>query len=129
VSGSARVLDTSALLAYASAESAIVPATLAAAAERGMKVIIPVTCVAEAYQSASAEAALMLDLLCALPTTETTALEPGDGVTVGGIAKFAGRLGLAHACLITMSERLPVMTADTAAALKIVKDEQLVWNI
>jgi hypothetical protein len=129
VTGTARVLDTGALLSYAAGESAVVGATLLAAAERGLSVAVPVTCVAEAYQSASAEVALMLDLLFSLPAVRVVALQPADGATVGGIAKAAGRLGLAHACLITMVERIAVMTAEPATALEIIEDYQLVWGV
>ncbi len=124
-----RVLDTGALLAYATQKSAVVSATLVVAAEQGFKIAAPVTCVAEAYQEASAEAALMLDLLRGLPPIRLLGLAAGDGVTVGGIARFAGRLGLAHACLIAMGERIAVMTTEPATALKIIRDDQLVWGV
>jgi hypothetical protein len=124
-----RVLDTGAMLAYARQGSPTVSATLLVAADQDYAVGIPVTCVAEAYQQASAEEALMLDLLCALPAVQVLSLEHSDGPTVGGIAKFAGRLGLAHACLITMGERIAVVTAEPEAALKVIGDDQLIWGL
>jgi hypothetical protein len=129
VTGTARVLDTGALLSYAAGESTVVGATLLAAAEQGLTVAVPVTCVAEAYQRAPEDVALMLDLFFSLPAVRVAVLEAADGVTVGGIAKAAGRLGLAHACLITMVERIAVMTADPATAMEIIQDYHLVWGV
>jgi hypothetical protein len=125
----ARVLDTTALVAYAGQLSTLVPATLAAAAEHGRTVGVPVACVAEAYQQVSADAALLLDLLCALPPVRVLDLAAADGPMVGGIARFAGRIGLAHACLVTLAERVPVMTADTAAARRVIGEDDLIWPV
>jgi hypothetical protein len=47
-----------------------------------------------------------------------TAVVP-DAPAIGGLARFLGTLGMAHACLLAAVLRVPLMTAEPALAGKI----------
>ncbi|MEU8075609.1 hypothetical protein AB0B31_09160 [Catellatospora citrea] len=123
-----RVLDTGALLAYAQRSDPQVVYQLAFCADLGRSMISSVLCVAEAYQQADSEAADLLDVLLELPTVEVVECRPQDGFMVGTIAKRAGRLSLAHSCLLVLSEDVPLMTRDGAGA-RTVLDEPMIWTV
>lgn len=123
-----RVLDTGALLAYAERSDPHVAYQLAFCADLGRSMLVSVLCVAEAYQRAASEAADLLDVLLELPTVEVAECRPQDGFMVGTIAKRAGRLSLAHSCLLVLSEDVPLMTRDKAGA-RTMLEEPMIWAV
>ncbi|MEV4412640.1 hypothetical protein [Catellatospora sp. NPDC049609] len=114
-----RVVDTSAIRRYAAADSMTVSAALAGLEDRGFTAVVPALCLSEAYWMADPGGEGMLDILRTLPQVEIVALEPGDAPAVGGLARFLGTLGMAHACLLAAVLRVPLMTAEPALAGKI----------
>lgn len=127
--GPVRILDTGAVLQYTGGKDLQVAATLAAAGEYGGDILVPTVCLAEAARSATGEQSLMLDLLSNLPVIQLVELTGGDALMVGTMARFAGELGLAQACLVAMSKQVPVMTTQAKAALSVLGDERLVFAL
>ncbi|MFC7247576.1 hypothetical protein ACFQO7_34370 [Catellatospora aurea] len=123
-----RVLDTGALLAYAEGTDPQVAYQLSFCADLNRSMMTSVLCVAEAYQRAGSDAADLLDVLLDLPTVDIVECRPQDGFMVGTIAKRAGRLSLAHSCLLVLSEDVPLMTRDVVGA-RTVLEEPMIWAV
>ena len=128
MSGIVRVLDTTALMAYAKQADVTLAYQLAACADDDQTMITSVLCVAEAYQQADGEAAALLDILLDLPAVEITECRVGEGFQVGRVARKVGRIGLAHACCLTFAENVPLITGDADAARMVLDDDQI-WEL
>jgi hypothetical protein len=105
------VLDTPAVRAYASGTHDVGD-LLARTSARHDLAIVPALCLAEAYRTASAEEALVLDLLHNLPVTVITPVVADDCAVLGGWARRLGRIDLAHAALASSVGRVPIVTSD-----------------
>lgn len=114
-----RVVDTGAIRRYVAADSMTVSAALAGLEDRGYTAVVPALCLSEAYWMADRGDEAMLDVFRTLPQVEIVSLDPGDAPAVGGLARFLGTLGMAHACLLAAVLRVPLMTAEPALAGKI----------
>jgi hypothetical protein len=104
------VLDTDALLRYAEG-SARVGGVIAEAADTGLTVLIPATCLAAAYQGVPPSRVDYLDIAAALPHVVVSPLDQDACPFIGGWARTLG-LDLAHAAVEAASHPLtPLMTA------------------
>jgi len=95
------VLDTPALLAYATG-NALVGREIAAIADEGRTVIVPALCLAVAYREVSTDGCTYLDRLGGLPHVVVTPLEHDMCAVLGGWARTLG-LDLAQAAMESSS--------------------------
>jgi hypothetical protein len=114
-----RVVDTGAIRRYVAADSLTVSAALAGLEAGGFTALVPAACLSEAYWMADQDDTAMLDVLRTLPQVEVVELGAGDAPAVGGLARYLGTLGMAHACLLAAVKRVPLMTTEPALAGKI----------
>jgi hypothetical protein len=105
------VLDTPAISAYATGTHGV-GLMLARTSAAGEIAILPALCLAEAYRSATAEDALLLDHLHNLPVTVVTPVVADDCAVLGGWAGRLGRMDLAHAAMASAIGRIPIVTPD-----------------
>jgi hypothetical protein len=91
------VLDTSAIVAYTTG-SDVVGGRVSAAADEGLRVVIPATCLATAYQQVPSDGWGLLDILGTLPQVVVAPLEHDMCAFLGGWARSLG-LDLAHAAM------------------------------
>lgn len=108
------VLDTGALLAYASAGEAM-GRFLADLADVGAVAAVPDLCTMEAFARLHPDEFAVLDVLLThpvirpFPASARTNLP--DLPFIGGMAKTAGRLGAGHAAFVAMTNRAGVWTS------------------
>lgn len=125
----ALVLDTGALMAYATRGSVHVPAVIAAASANGHQIVAPAACFAEAYAAATDhEERLLLDIVRSLAPIVVTSLEAAVVRAVGDATRRTGRLGLGQAAVEALRERVVLMTADPADARELLDDWQI-WDL
>jgi hypothetical protein len=119
VSGVGLVLDTTAITAYMRG-SVRVGAQIAVAADAAFDVLVPATCLAQAYREADAVTFHLLDVLADLPNVVVAPLERGHCSVLGGWARALGSLDLAHAVIETAAHPIvPLVTsrADLATSI------------
>jgi hypothetical protein len=103
------VLDTAALLAYASGTERV-GLFVAHLADRGESALVPATCLAGAYRDMDAEAWSMLDLLVGHPHVTVSPLARRHCAVLGNWARVLG-LELAHAAIESAAYPVtPLMT-------------------
>jgi predicted nucleic acid-binding protein len=100
-----RVLDTSALLAFARGSSIYAAAAIWTAVEESIVLIVPSTAVAAAW--AAAEHRLVLDVLLQLPVTVIDALDETRARAVG---ELGGPQADAHAIACAQGRGWPLLT-------------------
>ena len=111
VTGVGLVLDTAALLIYATGADRVGD-TLAAVADRGEAVLIPATCLALAYQRVDGAGWDYLDLIANLPHTIVAPLTQEHCAVAGGWARTLG-LDTAHAAIEAATQAVvPLMTGQ-----------------
>lgn len=118
-----RVVDTGAIRRYVAADSLTVSAALAGLEAGGFTALVPAVCLSEAYWMVDRDDEPMLDVLRTLPQIEVVALDAGDAPAVGGLGRYLGTLGMAHACLLAAVLRVPLMTTEPALAGKILSPD------
>jgi hypothetical protein len=91
------VLDTAALLAYATGDTRV-GEIVALLADRGETVVIPAACLATAYRDAGADVAARLDLIAVLDHTVVAPLTRERCAVAGDWARVLG-LDTAHAAI------------------------------
>ena len=128
MSSPARILDTSAIARYVAADGVTVSAVLSALDANNLTALVPATCLSEAYWSVVDDDEPMLDIFRTLPQIRVAPLEPGDALAVGGLARFLGSLGMAHACLLAAAMQIPLMTTEPILAGKMLRP-QLIWEV
>ena len=122
----ALILDTDAVLAYASGSFAV-GERISRAADAADFVVVPVLCLAEAYRRADSEAWHYLDVLADLDATVVTPIEPDDAPFLGGHSRKLGSKHLAHAVLEAATYPMtPIMTAQRDRVTQILPKE---WPI
>lgn len=103
------VLDTAALLAYVRGDDRVGD-VLVALADRGATVLIPATCLAQAYQRVDRAGWDHLDLIANLDHTVVSPLVQEQCAVAGGWARTLG-LDTAHAALEAATHAVvPLMT-------------------
>lgn len=123
MSSPARILDTTAIARYVAADGVTVSAVLSALGANNLTALVPATCLSEAYWAVADVGEPMLDIFRTLPQIRIAPLAPGDAAAVGGLARFLGSLGMAHACLLAAAMQTPLMTAEPALASKMLRPE------
>ena len=104
------ILDTGALLAYASGPSEV-GEYLVEVADRGQVALIPATCLAIAYRDANSDGAELLDLIANLEHAVVSPLEREHCAVLGGWARTLG-LATAHAAIEAATHSItPLMTS------------------
>lgn len=112
------VLDTSAAVAYMR-QSLAVGELLAVIDEDDDTVILPATCLAGAAAQANGAELALLRVLAALPGVAVTPLAPDAAIEVGGLARQAADLTLAHAVVEAVAHDAQLASAEPAAARKV----------
>lgn len=103
-----RVLDTSALLAFARGGSVYAAAAVWTAVEESIVLIVPSTAVAAAWVELGEQYHPVLDVLLELPVTVVDPLDQRRARTVG---RLGGRLVDAHAIACARERGWPLLTA------------------
>lgn len=121
-----RVLDTSAMLAYARG-SRVVGEELALAADDSLDVLLPALCLAEAYRQINDDGWHYLDVLATLPNVVVAPVEHGHCAVMGGWARVVGGMDLAQAAIETAANPIvPLVTAHRELLTRILPKE---WPI
>ncbi|MEU5961480.1 hypothetical protein ABZ777_09760 [Micromonospora parva] len=107
--GSAFVLDTPALLAFASGDEEVA-AGISVASDRRLTVIIPAACLATSYRQTPQEGWWALDLLAALRPTGTRALSAECSAALGLWLRDMPAMDLAQAAMEAARAITPIMT-------------------
>jgi hypothetical protein len=125
----ALVLDTNAVLAYASG-SLDVGWLISEAADAEDFVIVPALCLAEAYRRADSEAWHYLDVLSNLDATIVTPVEPDDPPFFGGHARKLGSKHLAHAVIEAAAHPVtPILTSQRDRVAQILAKEWPIYDL
>lgn len=103
-----RVLDTSALLAFARGTSIYAAAAVWTAVEESIVLIVPSTAVAAAWAELADEHRLVLDVLLQLPVTVIDAL---DATRARAVGELGGPQADAHAIACAQGRGWPLLTA------------------
>lgn len=103
-----RVLDTSALLAFARGTSIYAVAAVWTAVEESIVLIVPSAAVAAAWAELADEHRLVLDVLLQLPVTVVDALDETRARAVG---ELGGPQADAHAIACAQGRGWPLLTA------------------
>lgn len=103
-----RVLDASALLAFARSTSIYASAAIWTAVEESIVLIVPSTAVAAALTELTDEHCPVLDVLLQLPVTVIDALDERRARTVG---RLGGHQADAHAIACAQERGWPLLTA------------------
>lgn len=106
-----RVLDTSALVAFAGGESIYAAALVWTAVEEGIVLVVPSTAIAAAWAQLPDKDHPVLEVLLNLPVTVVDAL---DAARARGVGAFGGDQLDAHALLCAHDRGYPLVTADAA---------------
>jgi hypothetical protein len=120
-----RVLDASALVAFASQSSMYAAALVWTAVEEGIVLVVPSTAVAVAVAALAEKDRSVLDVLLALPVTVVDDLTGARAYAVG---ELGGDALQAHAVACARDRGWPVLTADVeryAGRRRVVEVEQL----
>ena len=103
-----RVLDTSALLAFARGTSLYASAAVWTAVEESIVLIVPSTAAAAAWTELAEEYHPVLDVLLQLPVTVSDAL---DGRRARAVGQLGGPQADAHAIACAQERGWPLLTA------------------
>jgi predicted nucleic acid-binding protein len=106
-----RVLDASALIAFARGTSLYAAAAVWTAVEESIVLIVPSTAVAAAWTELTDEQQSVLDVVLNLPVTVVDDLDQVCARTVG---QLGGPQADAHAIACAQQRRWPLLTADPA---------------
>ncbi|MGH3928958.1 MAG: PIN domain-containing protein [Pseudonocardiaceae bacterium] len=106
-----RVLDTSALLAFARGTSIYAAAAVWTAVEESVVLVVPSTAVAAALTELADDHRRVLDVLLNLPITVIDTLDEARARIVG---RLGGRQADAHAVACAQERGWPLLTADPA---------------
>lgn len=106
-----RVLDASAVVAFAGGRSIYAAAVVWTAVEEGIVLVVPATAVATAWAQLPEEDHPALDVLLALPVTVVDDLDTARARAVGALG---GDQPTAHALLCARDRGYPLITADAA---------------
>ncbi len=106
-----RVLDTSALLAFARGASIYASAAVWTAVEESIVLVVPSTAVAAAWAELADEYRPVLDVLLQLPVTVIDALDESRARAVG---ELGGPQTDAHAIACAQERGWPLLTAHPA---------------
>jgi hypothetical protein len=106
-----RVLDTSALVAFASGDSIYAAALVWTAVEEGIVLVVPSTAIAAAWSQLRDKDHLVLEVLLDLPVTVVDNLDASRARAVGALG---GDQPDAHALLRAQDRGYPLITADAA---------------
>lgn len=104
-----RVLDSSAVVGFASGASVYAAALVWTAVEEGLVLAIPATAAAAAWAQLRDKHHPVLEVLLRLPATVIDELTAGRARAVGGLG---GELSDAHAVLCARDRGWPLVTAD-----------------
>jgi hypothetical protein len=122
----ALVLDTDAVLAYASG-SLQIGERISRAADAEDFVLVPALCLAEAYRRADGESLRYLDVLASLAATVVTPVEPDDVPVLGSHARKLGSKHLAQAVMAAAAYAItPIMTSRRDLVTQVLPKE---WPI
>ena len=111
------VLDTAALLAYASGDLKV-GEIVALLADRGESVVIPAACLATAYRDVDVEGSGLLDLIASLEHAVVAPLTRGHCAVAGGWSRILG-LDTAHAAIEAASNPVtPLMTEHRSLVIR-----------
>lgn len=116
------VLDTAALLAYASGSSRV-GAVLVEIADRGESVLIPATCLAAAYRDVSNNGSDLLDVIAVLDHVVVAPLERGHCAVLGGWARTLGLDTAQVAVEAATHGVVPVLTNQRDLLIKFLPSE------
>ncbi|MBA3906067.1 MAG: hypothetical protein H0X35_05185 [Pseudonocardiales bacterium] len=103
-----RVLDTSALVAFARGTSIYAVAAVWTAVEESIVLIVPSTAVAAAWAELADEHRLVVDVLLRLPVTVIDNLDDARARAIGGLG---GSQADAHAIACAQERGWPLLTA------------------
>ncbi|MCX6464578.1 MAG: hypothetical protein NTW05_13470 [Pseudonocardiales bacterium] len=106
-----RVLDASAIIAFADGSSIYAAALVWTAVEEGLVLVVPSTAIAAAWAHLSEKDHPVLDVLLQLPVTVVDALDQSRARDVGALG---GDTLDAHALLCAAHRGWPLVTADAA---------------
>jgi hypothetical protein len=106
-----RVLDASAIVAFASGDSIYAAALVWTAVEEGIVLVAPSTAIATAWALLSDKDHPVLEVLLDLPVTVVDNLDATRARAVGGLG---GNQPDAHALLCARDRGYPLITADAA---------------
>jgi hypothetical protein len=106
-----RVLDASAIVAFASGDSIYAAALVWTAVEEGIVLVVPSTAIAAAWALLSDKDHAVLEVLLDLPVTVVDNLDATRARAVGGLG---GNQPEAHALLCARDRGYPLITADAA---------------
>lgn len=106
-----RVLDASALVAFASGTSAYAAAAVWTAVEESIVLIVPSTAVAAAWAELAEKYYPVLDVLLPLPVTIMDNLDESRARAVG---QLGGHQTDAHAIVCAQERSWPLLTGDPA---------------
>ncbi len=106
-----RILDTSALIAFARGTSIYAAAAVWTAVEESIVLIVPSTAVAAAWAEIDEERPAVLEVLLHLPVTVVDNLDESRAKTVG---QLGGPQAAAHAIAFAQERGWPLLTADPA---------------
>lgn len=106
-----RVLDASAIVAFASGDSIYAAALVWTAVEEGIVLVVPSTAVAAAWARLPDKDHPVLDVLLNLPVTVVDGL---DAIRARAVGVLGGELLDAHAALCARDRGYPLVTADAA---------------
>lgn len=119
------VLDTAAVIAYTNG-SELVGREISAAADEGLKVVVPAACFATAYQRVTSDGWGLLDILGTLPQVVVAPLEHDMCAVLGGWARTLG-LDLAQAAIESATfPATPLVTDQRRLVTRILPKE---WPI
>ncbi|MCG5440806.1 hypothetical protein [Micromonospora foliorum] len=107
--GSAFVLDTPALLAFACGDDGVA-ARISVASDRRLRVVIPAGCLASAYRQTSQEGWWPLDLLAGLRPTRVEPLTADCSAALGLWLRSVPAMDLAQAAMEAARAIAPIMT-------------------
>ncbi|MBV1855708.1 hypothetical protein [Catellatospora tritici] len=119
----ARIVDASAIRRYLAGDDVAFAAQLVALDDAGYQVLVPALCLSEAYWAVDAADEPLLDVFRTLRQVTVAPLPAGDAQAVGGLARFLGTLGMAHACLLAAVTHTPLLTAEPALAGKLLRPD------
>jgi hypothetical protein len=107
------VLDTTALVAYMRETTDVVGSKIAAANDVGASVIVPATCLAQAYAESDSDTFHLLDVISDLPNVIVAPLERSHCSILGSWSRIlGGSLDLAHAMMEAAAYRIvPILTS------------------
>lgn len=104
------VLETSAVVAYAEGNFEV-GMKIAETTDRGLEIIVPAVCLAEAYQRTSAENSAYLDLLTDLDSVSVAPVERDMCSVLGGWTRILKAMGVAQAAMEAAGRPVvPIMT-------------------